>query len=141
VTPSFPERGPESPHPPAERVLTMSGPIITNFTNFNQLGGNGSYLLLIDGQNFNASTTFSMVDLANPQVAWHPASQHGQILNNGTRAEITATPSVPNGGPLPSSGDLRLMAVISGTITPTNSGVTKPFVYTGTFQASRLRVG
>ena len=65
----------------------MSGPIITDFEHIMQLGGNGSVLLLVEGRNFNSQTHFSIVDVANPHVAWNPSTQPGQILNNGARAK------------------------------------------------------
>jgi hypothetical protein len=114
----------------------MSNPIITNFTQVQQLGSNGSYLLLVDGANFDGSTSFGIRDTSNPQVIWNPSTQHGQILNGGTRAEVSSTPSVPGGGLLPTSGELLLSAFGSNGISPTNSTLSKPFVYQGPFQFS-----
>jgi hypothetical protein len=138
VTPSF-YRGPTSLHFPPEEDGSMSGPIITNFTNVQQISSNGSYLILVEGQNFDASTLFSIVDVLNPQVVWNPSNQPGLVLNNGTRAELNSTPSMP-GGHLPSSGELQLVAFGSHTISNTNSTLRKPFVYQGSMQFSRTHV-
>jgi hypothetical protein len=110
----------------------MSGPIITNFLQVMTGANNGSYELLIEGQNFNAATHFSITDVANPHVVWNPSNQPGQVFANGGRAQISSTPSVPTGGPLPTSGELRLGAFVFGAITPTMFIFTKPFVYQGT---------
>jgi hypothetical protein len=121
------------------QVGPMSGPIITNFTNVQQITSNGSYLILVEGENFDSSTYFSIVDVMNPQVVWDPSNQPGRVLNNGTRAELNSTPSMP-GGHLPSSGELQVVAFGTRAITPANSSLTKPFVYQGSMQFSRTRV-
>jgi hypothetical protein len=114
----------------------MPDTIISDWTPDNTTPSHPVFNML--GTDFDPSTTHFCIDdvtfNGNPVPIWDPedsAPEANSVPNNGSQGTITSAPSMPGGGALPTTGDLRISAYDFSTITPTKHGLTKPFIYTG----------